>query len=236
MATSVFNKFSIATTGAAFILLEAISMAPAKATTFTKVDYSGTINGSVSTPLSTQPFLVPVSESSIIDNLSDRVSDAGDSELTIDNPFSYLKAFTDLLKPYTASLSSFEGAGSVFQGGTFLSNFNFSYDKPTDILTVKDYDVAGIQPCLSGTCQVSGKGSFAGTVSSGVVVLPASGILNFDLTQTATPLSDASVAAQQTTSLSGVSSSRSVPEPSAVLGFIGLGGLFAAQRKLQKRA
>lgn len=269
MAANVFNKFSIATTGAAFIILGTISMAPAKATSLTKVDYSGTVNVSIVSPIKQNFDPVAVNESYTVDNLSGRLSDAGDSELTIDNPLSYLKAFTDLLTPYNASLSSLNGSGSVFQDGTFLSSFNFFYDKPSDILTVKDYDVNSIQPCLSGTCQVSGNGNFSGTVYG---FIPASGNLNFDLTQTATPLPDANAGAQPTTSppeanadaqsttslpeananaapttflalsktlsptAKPVSNSKPVPEPSAVLGFIGLSGLFAAQRKLQKHA
>ena len=56
----------------------------------TKLDYVGEVSGTVSSFLGTTPFTVDVDKSYIIDNLSGRLQDEGDSELIIDHPFSYL--------------------------------------------------------------------------------------------------------------------------------------------------
>lgn len=160
-----------------------------------------------------------VDKSYIIDNLSGRLQDEGDSELTIDHPFSYLgDYFGSYLSSYGTTINSFSGFGSIFKGlsdstDDLLSTFNFSYSKITDILTVKDYNFDQIEVCLSSTCNISGEGSALGSVFGNVPVVAS---VNFKVSQIATPLD--------------------VPEPSALLSLIGLGGFFAAKRKLQKAA
>ena len=78
---------------------------------------------------------------------------------------------------------------------------------------MKDYNFDQIEVCLSSTCNNSGEGSALGSVFGNVPVVAS---VNFKVSQIATPLD--------------------VPEPSALLGLIGLGGFFAAKRKLQKAA
>jgi hypothetical protein len=161
---------------------------------------------------------VDVDKSYIIDNLSGRLQDEGDSELIIDHPFSYLGDYFGSYLSNYGSINSFSGSGSIFKGLSYsptdlLSTFNFSYSKITDILTVKDYEFDKIEVCLSGTCNISGEGSASATVGG---FLPVNASVNFKVSQTATPLA--------------------VPEPSALLGLIGLGGFLAAKRKLQKAA
>ncbi|MEW5861588.1 MAG: PEP-CTERM sorting domain-containing protein [Cyanobacteriota bacterium] len=217
-------KLSLATAGAVVVTLGTIGMAPVEAAQLTKLDYVGEVSGTVK-PLfgAGKPFTVDVKKSYIIDNLSGRLQDEGDSELTIDHPFSYLgDYFGSYFSNSGATIDSFSGFGSIFKGLSdsqtdLLSTFNFSYSKITDILTVKDYNFDQIEVCLSSTCNISGKGSAFGSVSSPVFGnVPVEASVNFKVSQTATPLD--------------------VPEPSALLGLIGLGGFFAAKRKLQKAA
>lgn len=211
-------KLSIATAGAAVVTLGTIGMAPVEAAQLTKLDYSGKVNAF----LGTIPFTVDVDKSYIIDNLSGRLQDAGDSELTLDHPFGYLGDYFGSYLSNLGSIDSFSGFGSIFKGLSYsptdlLSTFNFSYSKITDILTVKGYEFDKIKVCLSGTCNISGEGLALGSVSSPIFgKVPVKASVNFKVSQTATPLD--------------------VPEPSALLGLIGLGGFFAAKRKLQKAA
>ena len=213
-------KLSLATAGAVVVTLGTIGIAPVEAAQLTKLDYVGEISGTVK-PLfgAGMPFTVDVDKSYMIDNLSGRLQDEGDSELTIDHPFSYLgDFFGNSLSNYGVTFNSFSGFGSIFKGLSYsqtdlLSTFNFSYNKITDILTVKDYEFDKIKVCLSGTCNISGEGSASGTVRG---VLRVNASVNIKVSQTATPLD--------------------VPEPSALLGLIGLGGFFAAKCKLQKAA
>lgn len=241
---STVKKLSIATAGAAFVALGTFGMAPANATVLTQVDYSGTASISILG----QSVSLPVNTSSIIDNLSGRLSDAGDSELTIDNPLSYLgNDFNDLLNLYNASLNSLTGSGSVSNNNGFLSAFNFFYDNVNDVLTVSDYNFDSILVCLSSTCNVSGQGDYIGTIFGAV---PASGTISFNVNQTATPLStspvvpessattppsDSPVVPEPSAALP-VSDSQSVPEPSALLGLIGFGSFLAAKRKQRHAA
>ncbi|HEY9295750.1 MAG TPA: PEP-CTERM sorting domain-containing protein [Phormidium sp.] len=208
-------KLSIATAGAALVTLGTIGMAPVEAAQLTKLDYSGKVSGTVSL---FGAFTVDVDKSYIIDNLSGRLQDAGDSELTLDHPFGYLGDYFGSYLSNLGSIDSFSGFGSIFKGLSYsptdlLSTFNFSYNKITDILTVKGYEFDKIKVCLSGTCNISGEGSASGTAFG---FIPVQASVNFKVSQTATPLD--------------------VPEPSALLGLIGLGGFFAAKRKLQKTA
>ncbi|MEP0752284.1 PEP-CTERM sorting domain-containing protein [Trichocoleus sp. Lan] len=212
-------KLSIATAGAAVVTLGTIAMAPVEAAQLTKVDYVGDVIGTFKPLLGAEiPFTVDVDKSYIIDNLSGRLKDEGDSELTIDHPFSYLGDYFGNYLSNSVSINSFSGFGSIFKGLSYsptdiLSTFNFSYNKITNILTVKGYEFDKIKVCLSGTCNISGEGSASGTIGG---VLPVNASVNFKVSQTAKPLD--------------------VPEPSALLGLIGLGGFFAAKRKLQKAA
>ncbi|MBD2741368.1 PEP-CTERM sorting domain-containing protein [Coleofasciculus sp. FACHB-1120] len=211
-------KLSIATAGPAVVTFGTIGMSPVEAAQLTKLDYVGQVDATVSSFLGTIPFTLDVDKSYIIDNLSGRLQDEGDSELTIDNPFSYLGNYFGSYLSNNGSINSFSGFGSIFKGLSysqtdFLSTFNFSYNKITDILTVKDYEFDKIKVCLSGTCNISGEGSASGTAFGSI---PVQASVNFKVSQTATPLD--------------------VPEPSALLGLIGLGGFFAAKRKLQKAA
>ncbi|MBD1944885.1 PEP-CTERM sorting domain-containing protein [Coleofasciculus sp. FACHB-712] len=212
-------KLSIATAGAALVTLGTIGMAPVEAAQLTKLDYSGKVSGTVSL---FGDFTVDVDKSYVIDNLSGRLQDAGDSELTVDHPFSYLGDYFGSYLSNNGSINSFSGFGSIFKGLSYspddlLSTFNFSYNKITDILTVKGYEFDKIKVCLSGTCNISGEGLALGSVSSPIFgKVPVKASVNFKVSQTATPLD--------------------VPEPSALLGLIGLAGFFAAKRKLQKAA
>ncbi|MFE1744669.1 PEP-CTERM sorting domain-containing protein [Coleofasciculus sp. H7-2] len=215
-------KLSIAIAGAAVVTLGTIGMAPVEAAQLTKLDYVGEVSGTVNSFFGGIPFTVDVDKSYIIDNLSGRLQDEGDSELTIDHPFSYLGDYFGSYFSNYGFINSFSGFGSIFKGLSYsqtdlLSTFNFSYNKITDILTVKDYEFDKIKVCLSGTCNISGGGSALGTVAGVLPVpVPVNVSVNFKVSQTATPLD--------------------VPEPSALLGLIGLGGFFAAKRKLQKAA
>ncbi|MBD1837772.1 PEP-CTERM sorting domain-containing protein [Coleofasciculus sp. FACHB-64] len=212
-------KLSIATAGAAVVTLGTIGMAPVEAAQLTKLDYSGKVSGTVSL---FGDFTVDVDKSYVIDNLSGRLQDAGDSELTLDHPFGYLGDYFGSYLSNLGSIDSFSGFGSIFKGLSYsptdlLSTFNFSYSKITDILTVKGYEFDKIKVCLSGTCNISGEGLALGSVSSPIFgKVPVKASVNFKVSQTATPLD--------------------VPEPSALLGLIGLAGFFAAKRKLQKAA
>lgn len=191
LRASTMKKLSIATAGAAFVALGTFGVAPANATVLTQVDYSGTASISIFG----QSVWLPVNTSSIIDNLSGRLSDAGDSELTIDNPLSYLGSdFNDLLNVYNASINSLTGSGSVSNNNGFLSAFNFSYDNANDVFTVSNYDFDSIQVCLSSTCNISGQGDYAGRMYG---LIRTNGTISFNLNQTATLLPDSPVVPEQ---------------------------------------
>jgi hypothetical protein len=226
---STVKKLSIATAGAAFVVLGTVGMAPANASALTQLNYSGTASISIfgqSVPL-------PVNTSSTIDNLSGRLSDAGDSELTISHPLSYLgNDFNDLLNLHRASINSLTGAGSVSNSNGVLSAFNFSYDNANDVLTVSDYDFDNLQVCLSSTCNIQGEGGYIGRILGSV---PASGTISFNVDQTATLLSDSPVVTEPSAAILA-SASQSVPEPSTLLGLVGFGGFLAAKRKQWKAA
>jgi hypothetical protein len=186
--------------------------------------------------------------SSTIDNLSGRLSDAGDSELTIDHPLSYLgNDFNDLLNLYSASINSLTGAGSVSNSNGVLSAFNFSYDNANDVFTVSGYDFDNLQVCLSSTCNIQGEGAYTGRINR---FIPASGTISFNVDQTATLLSDSPVVTEPSAAILAsdfpvvtepsaailASASQSVPEPSTLLGLVGFGGFLAAKRKQRKAA
>jgi hypothetical protein len=226
---STVKKLSIATAGAAFVVLGTVGMAPANASALTQLNYSGTASMS----MFGQSVSLPVNTSYSIDNLSGRLSDAGDSELTIDHPLSYLgNDFNDLLNLYSASINSLTGAGSVSNSNGVLSAFNFSYDNANDVLTVSDYDFDNLQVCLSSTCNIQGEGGYTGRILG---IVPASGTISFNVDQTATLLSDAPVVTEPSAAILA-SASQSVPEPSTLLGLVGFGGFLAAKRKQWKAA
>lgn len=210
------KKLSIATIGAAFLALGTVGIAPANAANLTKLDYSGTANIGINGLFSGS---LDVNESFVIDNLSDRLSDAGDSELTIDDPLSFLGGgFKDFFTSVGGSFDSLVGSGSISKDTVLLSNFNFFYNKLSDVLSIKNYDFDNIKACLSSTCNLLGEGYFSGSIFGGLI--PVEGELSFNLAQTATPLSE----------------SKSVPEPSAFLALVGLGSFLAAKRKQMKAA
>jgi hypothetical protein len=256
---STVKKLSIATAGAAFVALGTVGMAPANASALTQLNYSGTANISIFG----QSVSLPVNTSSTIDNLSGRLSDAGDSELTIDHPLSYLgNDFNDLLNLYSASINSLTGAGSVSNSNGVLSAFNFSYDNANDVFTVSDYDFDNLQVCLSSTCNIQGEGAYTGRINR---FIPTSGTISFNVDQTATLLSDSPVVTQPSVTIlasnlpvvaqppatilasdlpvvtepsaaTSASASQSVPESSILLGLVGFGGFLAAKRKQRKAA
>ncbi len=241
---STVKKLSIATAGAAFVALGTVGMAPANASTLTQLNYSGT----ASITIFGQSVSLPVNTSYSIDNLSGRLSDAGDLELTIDHPLSYLgNDFNDLLNLYSASINSLTGAGSVSNSNGVLSAFNFSYDNTNDVLTVSDYDFDNLQVCLSSTCNIQGEGAYTGRINR---FIPASGTISFNVDQTATLLSDSPVVTEPSAAIlasnlpvvtepsaaTSASASQSVPEPSILLGLVGFGGFLAANRKQRKAA
>jgi len=241
---STVKKLSIATAGAAFVAIGTVGMAPANASTLTQLNYSG--NASIS--IFGQSISLPVNTSSTIDNLSDRLSDAGDSQLTLDHPLSYLgNDFNDLLNLYSASINSLTGSGSVSNNNGVLSAFNFSYDNANDVFTVSDYDFDNLQVCLSSTCNIQGEGAYTGRINR---FIPTSGTISFNVDQTATLLSDSPVVAEpsamilasdlpvvaEPSAATSASASQSVPEPSILLGLFGFGGFLAANRKQRKAA
>jgi hypothetical protein len=229
---STVKKLSIATAGAAFVVLGTVGMAPANASALTQLNYSGIASISIFG----QSVSLPVNTSSTIDNLSGRLSDAEDSELTIDHPLSYLgNDFNDLLNLYSASINSLTGSGSVSNNNGVLSAFNFSYDNANDVLTVSDYDFDNLQVCLSSTCNIQGEGAYTGRINRINRFIPASGTISFNVDQTATLLSDAPVVTEPSAAILA-SASQSVPEPSTLLGLVGFGGFLAAKRKQWKAA
>ncbi|HEY9850383.1 MAG TPA: PEP-CTERM sorting domain-containing protein [Leptolyngbyaceae cyanobacterium] len=213
------KKLSIATLGAAFVALGTVAIAPAEAANLTKLDYSGTASIGIF-GLGELPF--GVDRSFVVDNLSGRLSDEGDGELTIDNPLSFFgEEFNSLFTAFGGSLDSLTGGGSISKDNVFLSSFNFFYDKVSDVFTINNYNFDNIKACLSSTCNLLGQGNFSGSVFSGFI--PVEGAFNFNIDQTATPLSEAS-------------NSQSVPEPSAFLALLGVGSFLAAKRKQMKAA
>lgn len=219
----MIKKLPIATAGAAFLALGLVSIAPAEAAQVSKIDYEGFLT--VSSPFlpifTGQPgntLTLPLSDSVTVDNLSGRLEDEGDSQLTI--PFlssleTYLPELFDKI-PNGISLTSFSGAGSIFGDvakTNQLSSFVWDYNPNNDILTVDGYDFSRIQPCLNGTCYIDGTGTLQSAVN-----------VSFDLAQTTTPLGE----------------SESVPEPLTILGSstaLGFGALFKRQHsKSQKKA
>lgn len=218
-ASMLVGAGTIASVGSAFLALGTVGMAPANAADLTKVDYSGTANIEVNSFLGSVSLPLDVNKSFIIDNLSGRLSDAGDAELTIDDPLSFFGGeFKDLFTSVGSSLDTLVGGGAISKDNVFLSSFNFFYDKLSDVLTINNYDFDNIKVCLSSTCNLLGEGNFSGSVLFGNI--PVVGQFNFDLDQTATPLSDP----------------QSVPEPSTFLALVGLGSFLAAKRKQTKAA
>ena len=235
------KNLSIAIVTASCLAVGTVGIAPAMAVNLTQLDYSGSITGKATADLG---FLdVTLFDETIefnnisftVDNLSGRLQDSGDSQLTIDSPFQLINdaIFLDLVGDIqipalpddidiATLLGDFDGTGEVYSGGLSdngpkLSDFYFSYDSATDVFTVDGYDFASIESCLDGTCSL-----FGGLEQELSISLPVfgevdlSGEVSFAIAQTATPLNN------------DVSS---VPEPSALLGLAVVGGFVAAKRK-----
>ena len=227
------KRLSMAIAGTA-IALGTVCMPPVEAATVTNVKYSGYL----SVKSSDLPFLpgevtIPVDQDFDIDNLSGRLSDEGDTMLTI--PWKHASdTLSDLFPGFLSifyqndSLTFFEGMGSVFDiQNNKLSGFNFFYDTPTGEMVVDGYDFNEIESCLSATCIVTGQGDISLSVPGAAVGIPIPGTIpvdadiSFNLTQTAKPLSS--------------TDTPSAPEPSFLLAsLLAGGGLLNAKRKPKK--
>lgn len=225
--------------------LGAVSAAPAEAAQVTldtcrqlqlnctRLDYSGTVTLEsnviplLARELPSFPGIVfnenkataTVEQSIIIDNLSGRLHDSGDTELTLplsDAQNSLSNIFSGLFSRFSQviSLGSINLNGEVLDiQKQSLSSFDISYNKVTDEVIIGGYDFNRIKPCLNGICMINGTGSISTNVALAGV--------NFNVTQTATPLDPPSVP--------------SAPEPSFLLGtLLAGGGMFAAKRKQKK--
>jgi hypothetical protein len=231
------KRLSIVIAGTA-IALGTVCMAPVEAATVTNLNYSG----SFSVKSSYLPFLpgvtgdeviIPIDQDFDIDNLSGRLSDAGDTMLTIpwkNDSDTLSDLFPGFLSFFYEDdlLTSFQGMGSVWDlQNNKLSDFDFAYDKPTGEMVVDRYDFNEIKPCLSATCSVTGQGDVLLSIPYVDLGLPLSGtrsvdaVISFNLTQTAKPLSP--------------TQTPSAPEPSFLLAsLLAGGGLLNAKRKQKK--
>lgn len=215
----------------------------------TRLDYSGTVTlesnviSLLSSELPALPGIVfngnkaiaTVEQSIIFDNLSGRLHDSGDTELTLplsDAHNSLPNIFSGLFSEFSQaiSLGSINLNGEVLDSqNQSLSSFDFSYNKVTDEVIIGGYDYNRIKPCLNGICMINGTGSITTNVALAFLypslhlpssVLVSTGV-NFNVTQTATPLDPPSVP--------------SAPEPSFLLGsLLAGGGLLNAKRKQKK--
>lgn len=232
--------------------LGAVSAAPAEAAQVTldtcrqlqlnctRLDYSGTVTlesdviSLLSSELPALPGIVfkgnqataTLEQSIIIDNLSGRLHDSGDTELTL--PLSDAqnysdKVFSGLFSKFLnfLSLNSINIDGKVLDiQENPLSSFRISYSKVTDQVIIGGYDYNRIKPCLNGICLINGAGSIKTNVAGGSSSVSTNVI--FNVTQTATPLDPPSVP--------------SAPEPSFLLGsLLAGGGLLNAKRKQKKK-
>jgi hypothetical protein len=233
---------SVAIAGTA-IALGTVCMAPVEAATVTNLKYSGYL----SVKSGALPFLpdvngdqvtIPIDQDFDIGNLSERLSDEGDTMLTIpwkNDSDTLSDLFPGFLSFFYEDdlLTSFEGKGSVFDiQNKKLSNFNFFYYKPTGEMVVDGYDFNEIQSCLSATCSVTGQGDVSLSIPYAAVNIPLPGTIpveadiNFNLTQTAKPLSPTETPSTETPS---------APEPSFLLAsLLAGGGMFAAKGKQKK--
>jgi len=220
------------------IALGTVGMAPVEAATVTNLNYSGAL--SVKSPY--LPFLpdvngdevtIPIDQDFDIDNLSGRLSDAGDTMLTIpwkNDSDTLSDIFPGFLSFFYEDdlLTSFDGTGSVWDlQNNQLSDFNFYYDKPTGEMVVDGYDFNEIKLCLSATCSVTGQGDVSLSIPGAAVgipfleTIPVDADISFYLTQTAQPLSP--------------TETPSVPEPSFLLASLLAGGsLLRAKRQSDK--
>ncbi len=252
------KRLSVALIGAGFMALGAVSAAPAEAAQVTletckdlnlnctQLDYSGTVTiesdliERLASELSGLPGIVfdgnrataTVEQSIIVDNLSGRLHDSGDTELTI--PLSYAQNYSDTIFSgfYSAiSLNSINISGDILDiQENPLSSFRI-FDKDNEVI-INGYAFDPIKPCLDGTCLITGEGSITTDVNlaflypslpvQGSVLIPTG--VNFNVSQTATPLSFV-----EPTSVP------SAPEPSFLLAsLLAGGGLLTAKRKHKK--
>jgi len=233
------KRLSMAIAGTA-IALGTVGMAPVEAATVTNLKYSGYL----SVQSQYLPYLpgvditgdkvtIPIDQDFDMDNVSGRLSDTGDTMLTI--PWkNESDTLSDLFPEFLSFLyqddflTSFQGSGSVFDiQNNKLSGFNFFYDTPTGEMVVDGYDFNEIETCLSATCIVTGQGGISLSVPGAAVGIPIPGTIpvdadiSFNLTQTAKPLSS--------------TDTPSAPEPSFLLAsLLAGGGLLNAKRKPKK--
>lgn len=235
--------------------LGAVSAAPAEAAQVTldtcrqlqlnctRLDYSGTVTLKsnliplLRSELSGLPGIVfngnqataTLEQSIIIDNLSGRLHDSGDTELTL--PLSDAHNYSDKVFPGLFSrFSKFLSLNYININGEVLdiqkqsiSSFDISYSKVTDEVIIGGYDFNRIKPCLNGICLINGAGSMTTDVALDFLpqISSVSTNVSFNVTQTATPLNPPSVP--------------SAPEPSFLLGsLLAGGGLLNAKRKQKK--
>jgi len=234
------KRLSIAIAGTA-IALGTVGMAPVEAATVTNLNYSGYL----SVKSSYLPYLpgvditgdevtIPIDQDFDIGNLSGRLSDAGDTMLTI--PWKHASDNLPDIFPESLSffyhndlLTSFQGMGYVSDiQNNKLSDFNFIYDTPTGEMVVDRYDFNENKSCLSATCIVTGQGDISLSIPGAAVNIPFLETINvdadisFNLTQTAKPLSS--------------TETPSAPEPSFLLAsLLAGGGLLRAKRKQKKK-
>jgi hypothetical protein len=180
------KKLVLVAIAVAAIALGLPQLALAETTQLTQLDYAGfvTVEGAYPLPFRYR-FNVP-HKSFAVENLSGRLQDEGDSELTIE----LLRSLKKLASTLTGlTLSSLRGSGAIFSDAEKtiqLSPFEFSYNPVDDILTVDGYDFAKIQSCLSRTCYLAGTAFAVGSLGS----LPITTTVEFDVAQTATPIGD----------------------------------------------
>lgn len=250
---------SVALIGAGFMALGAVSAAPAEAAQVTletckdlnlnctQLDYSGTVTiesdliERLESQLAGLPGIVfsdnqataTVEQSIIVDNLSGRLHDSGDTELTI--PLSYAQDYSDtIFSGLFSGFSQFISLNSINIDGQVLdvqenplSIFRI-FDEDDEVI-INGYAFDPIKPCLDGTCLITGEGSITTDVNPAFLYpsLPVQGSasvitgVNFNLTQTAKPLSS--------------TDTPSAPEPSFLLAsLLAGGGLLTAKRKQKK--
>jgi len=231
------KRLSVAIAGTA-IALGTVCMAPVEAATVTNLKYSGSLNVKsdylfVLPDVNGDEVTIPIDQDFDIGNLSGRLSDTGDTMLTIpwkNDSDTLSDLFPGFLSFFYEDdlLTSFNGTGSVWDlQNNKLSDFNFMYDTPTGEMVVDGYDFNEIQSCLSATCSVTGQGDVSLSIPGAAVGIPFLGTIpvdadiSFNLTQTAKPLSS--------------TDTPSAPEPSFLLASLLVGGgLLTAKRKQKK--
>lgn len=236
----MIQKSSIATVSAAVIALgtSIVSIVPAAAAsitfdveatvsgeTFIDSSFADLVNNVLGTPLLASgnfPFDQSLSYSFTIDDDPEQYLD-GDVSLGLDLLYSNFGiGFDNTTLSYLDDVLNIDVSGSgILSNGSEQLNFNLGYNSSENeiMATFIDFDPNNnfIDSCLVGSCTTTGNLnlSFLSTAFPGLEFASANG--NFSVTTTPESVTTTPV--------------NSVPEPTTVLGLLGVGSLIAARRK-----